>query len=224
MEKEVYVTQSKNLRILVGPGKKKRGLDFIVYVKTRGGVAPLFISDPKGRPRHIEWVQLYRDFYQFASNKDELFSKEYLAPLPYEIATSAYIQPIEGTGVLPEPQIVHDLRFKRFLKTVSLRVGYYKPAPLDFIATLLELLFIQEETNYPDGVLHKLLPLMLKAELQGRLPKKAEQAGETPKSLHNAVTQIAEWKDKDEAKRLLKKWIELFPIQAHQGLDFLSKF
>ncbi len=213
---EVYVAKNK-MKIFVGPGGKGRG-DFIVYVKTQSGAVPPFISDPEGRPRHIEWVNLYRDFYRFAFTRNPRFSARRLASLPLELARKTienpYVHTIRGGGSFPTPRAVFREPYKSLLAAVEQHVGLYQQATLDFIVALLELLFIQEEVNYPypKGVLHVLLPQMLEAELLGSLPQEARQAGETLQSLRDAVTRIAMWENQDTAERLRRKWKSFFNL------------
>jgi len=209
--KQVYAVEDQSLKIYVGRGKKG-ARDFIVYVKTHSGAVPPFISDPEGRPRHIEWVNLYRDFYRFSRSRNPRFSKRTLASLPFKLATSTFVRPIEEANALPVPRAVYSEPYRSLLEAVERHIGRYEQAPLDFIVTLLELLFIQEATNYPTGVLHILLPKMLEAELLGSLPQNAARTGETLQSLRGAVTLIARWEDRDTAMRLLRKWKEFFSI------------
>jgi len=211
--KLVYITEDGGLKIYVGNGKKGER-DFIVYVRTQNGTNPSFISDPEGRPRHIEWVDLYRDFYRFSHSKNSRFSKRNLASLPFALATSTYVRPmpIDEANVFPKPRAVYSDPFKSLLASTKQLVGHYELAPLDFILALLELLFIQEVTNYPNGVLHKLLPKMLENELLGNLPQGAVRAGESVQSLQEAVTLIAKWENKRIANQLFRKWRILLGI------------
>ena len=199
-----YTSTDKSLKIYVGRGKKGER-DFIVYVKTQNDAVPPFISSPEGRPRHIEWVDLYRDFYRFSRSQNPHFSEGVLAPLPPKLATSTYVRPIEA-GVLPVPHAVYSVSYRSLLASAEQHVGRYKPAPLDFVVALLELLFVQEVSNYRAGVLHILLTKMLRDELLGTLPGNAARAGETPQSLQNAVTSLAVWKKGSATRQLFNKW------------------
>jgi len=209
--KPVYTAKNRGLTIYVGHGNKGKK-DFIIYVKTKSGAVPPFISDPDGRPKHIEWVNLYRDFYRFSHSRNPRFSENKLAPLPYELATSTYVRPIKEVGALPTPHAVNSVSYRGLLNSIEQHVGSYEQAPLDFIVPLLELLFIQEVTNYSKGVLHVLLPQMLRDELLGTLPESAGGAGETLSSLQSAVTSIAAWETHDRSMRLLKKWRGFYGI------------
>jgi len=212
---EVYVAKN-GMTIFVGPGGKGEG-DFIVYVKTQSGAVPSFISDLEGRPKHIEWVNLYRDFYHFALTRDADFSRKRLASLPLKLAEETIKNQYASTirsGGFPAPRAVFQEAYQSLLKAAEEHVGHYQKAPLDFTIALLELLFIQEEVNYPypKGVLHLLLPKMLEAELLCELPQEAKRAGETLQDLQNAVTQIAIWKDRRTTNQLFKKWRMLFGL------------
>lgn len=209
--KLVYITKDESLKIYVGHGKKGKR-DFIVHVRTRSGTNPSFISNPEGRPRHIEWVNLYRDFYRFSYSENPHYSERSLASLPFALATSTYVRPVDEANVFPKPRAVYNDPFKSLLARAKRLIGHYERAPLDFILALLELLFIQEVTNYPSGVLHKLLPKMLEAELLGNLPQGAVRAGESAQSLQEAVTLIAKWENGGIAHQLFRKWRRLFGI------------
>lgn len=201
--KLVYTSKAGALKIYLAPGKKGPR-DFIVHVQTRRGDSPPFTTGQRGRPLHIDWVNLYRDFYRFSHTKDPRFSEGVLAAMPHRLATSRFVRP---TAVdLPSPRAIYNEPFTSAVVDAQRLTGQYEQAPLDFILAMLELIFVQEVTNYPKGVLHILLTKMLRDELLSALPGNAARAGETPQSLQNAVTSLAVWKKGYATRQLFNKW------------------